>query len=272
VLYLSGAYRPEDKAAVALVGSRRPSSYGLMVATGFARALAEWGIVTVSGMAEGIDTRVHETTIDAGGRTVAVLGSGLGRLYPRENLSLSRRIRESGVVVSEFSMECPPYQVNFPRRNRLIAAFALGTTVVEAADRSGALITARLAAEQGKDVFAVPGMVNSPLSQGTHRLIQQGAKLVCSAREVVEEIEELKGLCQSSSPVPRSSFVEGENLGEFEKAVLSKLGHEPVQMDNLVQALGRKPQELSVSLITLEMKGFVQAAPGNAYVRIPRHR
>jgi DNA processing protein len=299
ILYVAGSYQPGDAAAIALVGSRRPSSYGRLVAGQFARALAELDIVTVSGMAEGIDTCVHEGTLAAGGRTLAVLGSGLGRFYPMENLPLSRRVREAGAVFSEFPMETPPYQANFPRRNRVIAGLALGTVVIEAADRSGALITARLAAEQGRDVFAVPGMINSPLSCGTHRLIQQGAKLVCSVRDILEEIEELKDRMKSlpltdggfGSPLPSAGRGnhgsgsplgwpvegvpegqgEGEMLSDLEKRVLSKLTHEPVQMDFLAQALDRKPQELAVSMLALEMKGFVQAAPGNAYVRIPRY-
>ena len=279
VLYVDGSYGPEDAAAVALVGSRRPSSYGRMVASEFSRALAGWGIVTVSGLAEGIDACVHERTLDSGGRTLAVIGSGLGRLYPRENAALARRIRAQGAVISEFPMDCPPYRTNFPRRNRIISGLSLGAVVVEAADRSGALITARLAADQGKDVFAVPGMVNSPLSQGTHRLIQQGAKLACSARDVVEEIASLKDLvARLPSPcigkgeaLPCSEAkwgrVGGEGLSDLEQSLLLKLGHEPVRVDFLVEALGRKPQELAASLLVLEMKGFVQAAPGNAYVR-----
>ena len=188
VLYIRGEYITEDQLALAIVGSRRPSIYGRMTAEKLSGELAGRNITVVSGLARGIDSCAHRGALKGKGRTIAVLGSGLGRLYPPENKKLAGEISENGMVVSEFPYNCPPSPANFPRRNRLISGFSLGIVVVEAAEKSGALITANFGLEQGREVFAVPGKIDSPTSAGTHRLIKDGAKMVVNVEDILEEL------------------------------------------------------------------------------------
>ena len=189
VLYFRGEYIAEDQLALAVVGSRRPSIYGKMTAEKLSGELARRNITVISGLARGIDSCAHRGTLREKGRTIAVLGSGLGRLYPPENKKLAGEISENGLLVSEFPYDCAPAPANFPRRNRLISGFSLGVIVVEAAEKSGALITANFALEQGREVFAVPGKIDSPTSAGTHSLIKDGAKMVVSVEDILEELQ-----------------------------------------------------------------------------------
>ncbi|HKP94475.1 MAG TPA: DNA-processing protein DprA, partial [Fibrobacteria bacterium] len=188
-LFMAGAWRPEDAKALAVVGTRYPSSYGVRMARELSTGMSEAGFTVVSGLARGIDTLAHQAALDAHARTVAVLGSGLDWIYPPENVSLARRIAKLGCVVSEFPMGMAPHASHFPRRNRLISALSLGTLVVEAGNDSGALITADYALDQGREVFAVPGAVHQPGSQGTHKLIQDGAHLVERAEDIVRLLQ-----------------------------------------------------------------------------------
>lgn len=188
VLYIKGEYIAEDQLALAIVGSRKPSIYGRMTAEKLSGELVRRNITVVSGLARGIDTCAHRGALKGKGRTIAVLGSGLGRLYPPENEKLAGEISENGLVVSEFPYDCPPSPANFPRRNRLVSGFSLGIVVVEAAKKSGALITANFGLEQGREIFAVPGKINSPTSAGTHRLIKDGAKIVSKVEDILEEL------------------------------------------------------------------------------------
>ncbi len=194
-LYVKGNILPEDNIAIAIIGSRRATYYGLKNAENLSFELAAGGITIISGLARGVDSAAHRGALKAGGRTIAVLGSGLNIIYPPENEKLAREILQCGAVISEFPQGTAPLRQNFPRRNRIISGLSLGVVVVEAAKRSGALITANLALEQGREVFALPGKIDSFTSRGTHDLIKQGAKLVESAEDIIEELEPLKS-CQ----------------------------------------------------------------------------
>ena len=200
VLYMKGTLLPEDEAAVAIVGTRGATPYGLEVAGVLAGELARSGITVVSGLAEGIDAAAHEGALKAGGRTIAVVGHGLDRVYPPQHATLAARVAESGCILSEFSAGMPPLKENFPRRNRIISGLSLGTVVVEAPVKSGALITARFAMEQGREVFAVPGPAFSRQSHGAHALLQDGAKLVCRVEDILEELApHLKQIVRAST-------------------------------------------------------------------------
>ncbi|MGA1794711.1 MAG: DNA-processing protein DprA [bacterium] len=264
VLYIKGRIIPDDKMSVAIVGSRRPTIYGKTVAEDFAERLACRGITIVSGLARGIDTKAHRGALKGGGRTIAVLGSGMDRVYPRENKPLVGAVVENGAVVSEFPMGTAPLKQNFPMRNRIISGLALGTMVVEAGDVSGALITARLALEQGRDVFAVPGPVNSPLSKGTNGLIKQGARLADDVEDIFEELGPHLGplMTREAPPVRRRSV-----HSDGDDPVLSVLTGTPQHIDALVEKTGLTARQLGSRLVHLEMKGMVTKLPGNMYVR-----
>jgi DNA processing protein len=244
--------------AVAIVGSRRASPYGINVASRLARELAGAGAAIVSGLARGIDAAAHEAALDAGGATIAVLGTGIDVYYPRSNARLAKRVEGEGIVVSEFAPGTPPLPENFPIRNRVIAGLSLGTVIVEATSRSGSLITARMAAEQGREVFAVPGSIFSAGTEGTHRLIQYGAKLVHDADDVLEELP-------GNLKVTREESREPEGLL---REVLAQLrADEPSHVDELTARLTRGPGEVAESLLQLELGGWVRALPGARYVR-----
>jgi len=193
-IYLEGSIIPQDQIAIAIVGSRRATDYGLNNAERLGFELAARGIAVISGLARGVDSAAHRGALKAKGRTIAVLGSGLNRLYPPENKNLAREIARSGALISEFTPDTPPERQNFPRRNRIISGLSLGVVIVEAAKRSGALITAGFALEQGREVFALPGKIDSFTSGGTHDLIKQGAKLIESVEDIIEELEPLRNL------------------------------------------------------------------------------
>lgn len=265
-LYVSGSIVQEDNLAIAIVGSRRATYYGLKNAESLSFELATRGITIVSGLARGVDSAAHRAALKAGGRTIAVLGSGLNVIYPPENKELSEKITHSGAVISEFALDTPPYRVNFPRRNRIISGLSLGVIVVEAARKSGALITANCALEQGREVFALPGKIDSFTSSGTHSLIKQGAKLVESIEDVIEELEALRFLQINQSKGKEKIEVELD-LPEEEKQVYVCLGIAPLHIDDIIQRSAFSYGKLLTSLLKLEHRKLVRELPGKLFVR-----
>ena len=246
--------------SVAVVGSRRASPYGVNAAAHVAKQLASAGVVVVSGLARGIDAAAHHAALDAGGTTIAVLGTGIDITYPRSNARLYRRIEERGAIVSEFPPGTPPKPEHFPIRNRVISGLAHGTVVVEATRRSGSLITARMAAEQNRDVFAVPGSIFSAGSEGTHRLVQYGAKLV---HDVDDVLEELPGALRAPRP-PQ----EEEVPAELRDVLAALTREEGAHIDTVAARLGRTTGAVAESLLQLELGGWIRALPGARYVRV----
>ena len=255
-----------SRPALAIVGSRNATPQGVEHATEFAAALSAARLTIVSGLATGIDAAAHRGGLSAGGSSIAVVGTGLDRVYPPENGALAQRLAQDGGLLSEFALGTPPLPENFPRRNRVISGLARGVLVIEATLNSGSLITARLAAEQGREVFAVPGSINSPFSKGTHRLIREGAKLVETAQDVLEEL----GL----EPPPNAGAPEGmgpadpapELKGPARK-VLAALGHDPAGIDLLARRTGLAADAITVALVELEVAGRVTSLPGGQYQR-----
>lgn len=264
-LMVQGALRVEDALALAIVGSRHATPYGMQVAERLASDLAARGVTIVSGLARGIDTAAHRGALSAGGRTIAVLGSGVDVVYPAENRKLLSRVRECGAVVSQFPMGTAALAGHFPIRNRTIAGLAVGTIVVEAAERSGALITAGYAGELGREVFAVPGAVTSEMSRGTHRLIQDGATLVQGWEDVVAELPETWRSCLREPVVARASAPAPEG---DEGRLLHLLGGEPVHIDQLIERSGVSSGRTAGLLLMLELKGWVRQLPGQRYMRV----
>ncbi|MFQ5847798.1 MAG: DNA-processing protein DprA [Candidatus Methylomirabilales bacterium] len=264
VLYVRGCWEEGDRRAVAIVGSRSATPYGRGVAERLAFDLATRGLTVVSGLARGIDGAAHRGALRAGGRTIAVLGSGPDIVYPSEHRKLADAIAARGALVSEFPLGTGPLKGNFPQRNRLISGLTLGVVVVEATVESGALITANHALEQGREVFAVPGMVRGRLSQGCHRLIKAGAKLTEGWEDVMEELRiETRALPQAVPPEPPLPPVEGEEGG-----VLRLLGEEPVHIDAVIAGSGLPAPAVAASLLSLEMKGWVRQLSGKTFVRV----
>lgn len=265
VLYVRGGLKAEDL-AVAIVGSRMATRHGKAFTEQLARDLAVQGVTVVSGMARGIDSAAHQGALLGRGRTMAVLGCGVDVTYPTENRGLMREIVNSGAVISEFPMGTKPLSFNFPRRNRIISGLAAGVVVVEATGRSGSLITANYALEQGREVFAVPGSVRLPHSQGTHRLIKQGAKLVERVEDVLEEIlPQWKG--------PSETERRGENrpmpaLSDEERLVYSLLAEEPVHIDSLITRTHWEASRVSRVLLSLELAGLISQLAGKQFVRV----
>jgi len=250
---------------VAVVGSREATGYGTAAAKRICRGLVSKNITVVSGMAVGIDTAAHLGAIEGKGKTVAVLGSGLEEVYPRENRRLFHKIAENGAVITEFHLRAKPEPHNFPIRNRIISGMSLGTVVVEASKKSGSLITARLAAEQNREVFAVPGNIHSFKSSGTHGLIKQGAKLVEHTGDIIEEISKLmtvEGEAESSKKPDEDNLAE---LSFEESSVYKNLGAYPVHIDELVRKISIEPGRLSSILLQLELKGLVSQSPGKLF-------
>jgi DNA processing protein len=264
LLYVKGRLTPEDQQAVAVVGSRSASEYGCRVARQLCRELRLLGFTVVSGLARGLDGAAHEATLSAGGRTIAVLGSGIDRPYPPEHVKLYQRISESGAVISEFPMGTGPLAFNFPARNRLISGLSLGVVVVEATEKSGSLITAALALEQGREVFAVPGEAGASRSRGTHRLIREGAKLVETAADIIEEIapQLLNRARQSRASAQR---VLPEHARAEARRVFALLQARPAQIDEVIERSGLTPAEVSEILLELELQGYVRQLAGKRY-------
>lgn len=258
VLHYRGDLALAARPCIAIVGSRRASPYGVNAATALARDLVAAGAVIVSGLARGVDAAAHESALDCGGTTIAVLGTGIDIVYPRSNARLFRRIEERGLVLSEFAPGTPPLPDHFPVRNRIISGLSSGTVIVEATGRSGSLITARMAAEQGREVFAVPGSIFAAGTEGTHRLIQYGAKLVHDANDVVEELPSLARVAAAQCEEPE------ERLRDV-LAALSR--EEATHVDAVAARLSRAPNAVSESLLQLELGGWIRALPGGRYVR-----
>jgi DNA processing protein len=270
MLYAMGAAVTEWPAAIAVVGSRNPTPQGADNARQFARSFARSGFTVVSGMALGVDAAAHEGALEGAQEgqlaTIAVVGTGLDRVYPRQHLQLAHRIADRGVIISEYPLGTPPLAPNFPRRNRIISALSQGTLVVEAALKSGSLITAKQATEQGREVFAIPGSIHSPLSRGCHALIREGAKLVESAQDVLEE---LRGHKVRSLPVQATLDAgDDEAEGETEDTLLAAVGYDPVSLDALVARTGMAASHLQAKLLEYEMRGELKRLPGGLFQRI----
>jgi DNA processing protein len=265
LLYVKGAFAPCDERAMAIVGSRSASDYGRRVARDLARGLASHGFTVVSGLARGIDGMAHETALDFGARTIAVLGSGVERAYPPEHDKLYRRIAEQGAIISELPIGTKPMAFNFPARNRLISGLSLGVVVVEATEKSGSLITASLALDQGREVFAVPGEVGSSRSRGAHRLIRQGAKLVEGVDDILEEIAP-----QLARHAGTNIKYEARQLPQSSSAAVQKifamLQERSLQIDEIIEHSGLVPAQVLGILLDLELHGYLRQLPGKVYI------
>ena len=301
VLYIRGELTPEDSLSLALVGSRDAKDYGRKASYRLSYQLAQRGLTIVSGLAKGIDTAAHRGALESGGRTVAVMGSGLSFVYPATNTDLAEKITESGALISEFPMETKPKPNNFPRRNRIISGLTLGTVVVEASNRSGALITARLAGEQGREVFAVPGEIFSELSTGTHKLINNGAKLVNTVDDLLNElprhaVSRIQSAA-SASPMPEAETEPSQQAPVVETRASERASAQPVEVeqppqitpppdltpdertvfdaiedpashiDTIVRATQLPIGQVSSVLLMLELKGVVQQLPGKQFTK-----
>ena len=273
MLYVLGHVPSPWPAAIAVVGSRNPTAQGLANARQFSRSFAQAGLSVVSGLALGVDGAAHEGALEGAApgqlATVAVVGTGLDRVYPRQHHELAQRIARNGLLLSEYPLGTPPLAPNFPKRNRIIAALSQGTLVVEAALRSGSLITARQAAEQGKDVFAIPGSIHAPQSRGCHALLKQGAKLVESAQDVLEDLSPPAIRAAGVAADTREDDAAGARAGRREDAsLLAALGFDPVSLDALVARTGIAPSHLHARLLELELEGEVARLPGGLFQRV----
>jgi DNA processing protein len=259
LLYVKG--RPDllNRPALAVVGSRNATPQGLSNAGAFARSLSDAGLCVISGMAHGIDAAAHRGALQGQGGSIAVVGTGLDKVYPAANRDLAHALAGQGALVSEFPLGTPPLAANFPRRNRIISGMSLGCLVVEASLQSGSLITARLALEQGREVFAIPGSIHAPQSKGCHALLKQGAKLVETAQDILEELGELSAATVATAD---------PNAQGADSTLLELIGFDPVDLDTLVARCGLTVSELSAMLLTLELEGRISALPGGQYQRI----
>jgi DNA processing protein len=264
LLYLQGDAALLSSPCLAIVGSRRPTAQGRDNASRFAQSLADQGWTIVSGLAAGVDGAAHEGALAAGGRTIAVVGTGIDRVYPPSHRALAHRIAETGLLISEYCLGTPPLSANFPQRNRIIAGLSRGTLVVEAALRSGSLITARLASEAGRDVLAIPGSILAPQSAGCHALIRQGAALVDSPEQVADELGPLH---PAPLAVRTAAAATGTAAPDEADPVLTALGHDPQSLDTLIDRCGWPAHTLSAHLLTLELDGRVARLPGGLYQR-----
>lgn len=259
ILYVKGSLTPADEWCLAVVGTRRATVYGRQVTEEIVTDLARNNITIVSGLARGIDSIAHQAALEAGGRTIAALASGLDTIYPAENTSLARRIIENGAIISEYPLGIKPKPDHFPRRNRILSGISLGTLVTEAGETSGALITANLALEQNRDVLAVPGSILSPASRGTNHLIQEGAKLVQNCQDILEELN-LRAVAQ------QLEFKEIIPASETESVLLKKLSSEPVHIDEICTSVGLPVATVSSTLAMMELKGMIKSAGNMSYV------
>jgi DNA processing protein len=286
-LYVKGSF-VSDEVCVAIVGSRLASVYGRYVTEKISRELALKGLTVVSGLARGIDAAAHRGSLAGKGRTIAVLGCGLDVVYPPENEELAQAVTAHGAMVTEFPFRTPPNAPNFPARNRIISGLALGVVVVEAGEKSGSLITARIAAEQGRSVFAVPGAIEAAGSRGTNRLIKQGAKLIENVEDILEEILPQAAMPPAIAPLPsrhpspdktpadpelstplRSQKIGG--LSDPEQKLLLLIPHDPVGINQLITASGLTAQEVLNCLLVLELGGFIRQLPGKMFIRKELH-
>lgn len=262
LLYVKGRVDLLNARALAIVGARNATAQGASTAEQFARELSRGGLTIVSGLALGCDASAHSGALDGAGSTIAVTGTGADRIYPPRNQDLARRIAEHGAIVTEFPLGTPALRENFPRRNRIISGLARGVLVVEAAARSGTLITARMAGEQGREVFAIPGSIHSPLSKGCHQLIRQGAKLVDDARDILSELQ-LATTAASVAPAAVDA-----PLDDAQRGLLDAMGFDPAGIDLLVQHTGLTADTLSAMLLSLELENRVAVLPDGRFQRI----
>lgn len=255
---------------LAVVGTRNPTPGGALNAHAFARDLAGRGLIIASGMAQGIDAEAHRGALEAHGLTLAVVGTGVDRVYPAQHRELAHTIIDGGgLIISELPLGTPPRPGHFPRRNRLLAALSLGTLVVEAAPKSGSLITARLASELGREVFAIPGSIHNPMARGCHSLIRNGAKLVESSADVLEELADRLG-GMPSAPLAEHAPVGETSLPGEHAQLLEAMGYDPVSADTLVERTGLTAAEVSSILLIVQLQGLIAPCPGGLYTRLPR--
>jgi len=278
LLYIKGNLVKED-INVAVIGSRMASTYGKFMTERLSRELALNGVTVVSGMARGVDSAAHTGAIAGGGRTIAVLGSGIDVIYPPENKKLFEKISANGAVITEFPFNTPPKGPNFPARNRIISGISFGVVIVEANEKSGSLITARLGLEQGKEIFAVPGSIDSPGSKGTHKLLKDGAKLVESVDDILEEILPLAviskqdrkpGEKRREEPEGQSAKSSGrpniDNLRTEEATILKLIGNRPVYIDNIITDSSYQSRKVLSILLSLELNGYIEQLPGKRFI------
>lgn len=271
ILYAKGRLELLRRPALAVVGSRNATAQGILNAEKFSQALSQAGYAIISGLALGIDTAAHQGALlaadgDGGGATIAVIGTGADLVYPARNRALAQRIAEAGCILSEYPLGMPAIAANFPRRNRIISGLARAVLVVEAAAQSGSLITARMAADQGRDVFAIPGSIHAPLSKGCHQLIKQGAKLVESAQDVLEELQHLP--LPAAPPAPLEPSAAPDSATPLAQRLLQALGFDPVTPDLLAARCGLDAAVLAAELLALELQGQVEILPGGSYRRL----
>jgi DNA processing protein len=264
VLYTKGTLKSQDSLSIAIVGSRRTSIYGKEIAEKLSFELARYGITIVSGMARGIDTASHKGALMAGGRTIAVLGSGLNVIYPPENKKTYNEIISSGAVLSEFPLDTPPYKTNFPCRNRIISGLSLGVVIIEAAQKSGSLITAQCALEQGREVYALPGKINSPTSMGTNQLIKEGAKLITKSEDILED---LMPLLKNKISLLKKDNSSNINLSDEEQKIIQIITEEPIHIDILSKKLSIPTHTLLSKLMHLELKKAIKQLPGKYFIK-----
>ncbi|WP_293644101.1 DNA-processing protein DprA [Thiolapillus sp.] len=269
-LFVLGRLSSLNTPQIAMVGSRNPSRGGEQTAREFARHFARSGIAVTSGLALGIDAASHRGALSGGGPTLAVMATGLDRVYPASNRELAHEIADNGALISEFPPGTSPRRGHFPRRNRIISGLSLGVLVVEAALKSGSLITARLAGEHNREVFAIPGSIHNPLARGCHRLIREGAKLVETASDVLEELAPKlqQFLAEPTSPVDTNTGVSTPPEDSEHRQLLDAMGYDPVPTDTLVERTGLAPEAVSSMLLLLEMEGRVSSESGGLFVRI----
>lgn len=262
VIYLKGKIVEEDNLAIALVGSRKATNYGKWACEKFTKELTNLGITIISGLANGIDTVAHKTALNNGGRTIGVLGNGIDVVYPKQNLSLYREMEKSGAIISEFPLKTPPFAYNFPQRNRIISGMSMGVIVIEAQEKSGSLITASHASEQGKDVFALPGNINSIFSAGTNKLIRDGARPLLELDDILEEIYELKQLKEKEKT---NNSLDYSNFSDTEIKILKLLEEGPMHCDSISYRTNLNISQVNSILTILELKGTIKELSGRMF-------
>lgn len=272
LLYIHGNLSIINDPQLAIVGSRNPTQSGLTSAYDFAKYIAQTGMCITSGLALGIDGSAHQGALDAAAPTIAIIATGIDRVYPAKHRNLAHQIVEKGAIISEFPVGTQPRSSNFPRRNRIISGLAHGTLVVEAALKSGSLITARLASEQGREVFAIPGSIHNPLAKGCHQLIRQGAKLVETGQDILEEMSAVIDLSQvdsiTTSPAEEQTPTNTDDKNPEQQLLLEKMGYDPISIDTLVVSTGLKPESIAAMLLILELQNHVSSNGGGTYTRI----